>query len=35
MEELQELKSRLETQRPADWETLPDLALYMDRSSAT
>ena len=31
MEELQELKSRLETQRPADWETLPDLALYMDQ----
>lgn len=31
MEELQDLKARLETQRPADWDSLPDLALYMDQ----
>lgn len=31
MDELQDLKARLETQRPADWESLPDLALYMDQ----
>ena len=31
MEELKELKSRLETQRPADWDSLPDLSLYMDQ----
>lgn len=31
MEELQDLKVRLETQRPADWASLPDLALYMDQ----
>ena len=31
MEELQELKKRLEEQRPVDWETFPDLALYMDQ----
>ncbi len=31
MEELIELKERLETQRPAEWEGLPDLSLYMDQ----
>lgn len=31
MEELKELKARMETQRPEPWETLPDLALYMDQ----
>ena len=31
MEELKELKARMETQRPADWDSLPDLSLYMDQ----
>ena len=31
MEELHELKSRMEQERPARWEELPDLALYMDQ----
>ncbi len=31
MEELKELKGRMETQRPADWDDLPDLSLYMDQ----
>lgn len=31
MEELRELKSRMEQERPAQWEELPDLALYMDQ----
>ena len=31
MEELKELKERLETQRPAAWDDLPDLSLYMDQ----
>ena len=31
MEELRELKSRMEQERPARWEELPDLALYMDQ----
>lgn len=31
MDELQELKECLETQRPAPWEALPDLSLYMDQ----
>lgn len=31
MEELHELKSRMEQERPAQWEELPDLALYMDQ----
>ncbi len=31
MEELRELKRRMETQRPAEWEALPDLNLYMDQ----
>lgn len=31
MEELKELKGRLEEQRPVDWESLPDLNLYMDQ----
>ena len=31
MEELKELKARLETQRPVEWEGLPDLSLYMDQ----
>ena len=31
MEELRELKSRMEQERPAQWEELPNLALYMDQ----
>lgn len=31
MEELLDLKTRMEEQRPAAWEELPDLALYMDQ----
>ena len=31
MEELLELKSRMEQERPTPWTDLPDLALYMDQ----
>jgi len=31
LEELKELKERLERQRPAGWDSLPDLSLYMDQ----
>lgn len=31
MEELLNLKSRMEEERPTPWEELPDLALYMDQ----
>lgn len=31
MEELLDLKRRMEQERPAPWEELPDLALYMDQ----
>ena len=31
MEELLDLKARLEQERPTPWEELPDLALYMDQ----
>lgn len=31
VEKLQELKERMETQRPEPWDQLPDLALYMDQ----
>ena len=31
MNELLELKQRLEQDRPASWEQLPDIALYMDQ----
>ena len=31
MEELKDLKRRLEEERPANWEQLPDIALYMDQ----
>ena len=31
MEELLELKERLSRERPASWENLPDIALYMDQ----
>lgn len=31
MEQLRELKERMETQRPEPWDQLPDLALYMDQ----
>lgn len=31
MEELLELKERLKEERPAPWDALPDLALYMDQ----
>ncbi len=31
MEELQDLKRRMEQERPAAWDELPDLALYMDQ----
>ena len=31
MEELQDLKNRLERERPTPWDELPDIALYMDQ----
>lgn len=31
MDELQELKHRMEQERPTPWEDLPDIALYMDQ----
>lgn len=31
MEELRELKQRLNEERPAQWDALPDLSLYMDQ----
>ena len=31
MQELEELKERMTTQRPESWDQLPDLALYMDQ----
>lgn len=31
MDELLDLKSRMEQERPAAWENLPDIALYMDQ----
>ena len=31
MEELLDLKRRLEEERPTDWEHLPDISLYMDQ----
>ena len=31
MEEIKELKERLLAERPTQWESLPDLALYMDQ----
>lgn len=31
MEEIVELKERLLAERPAEWDSLPDLALYMDQ----
>ena len=31
MDELQNLKSRMEQERPSPWEDLPDIALYMDQ----
>ncbi|MEG2138814.1 MAG: DUF1836 domain-containing protein [Oscillospiraceae bacterium] len=31
MEEIRELKERMEEERPAEWGALPDLALYMDQ----
>lgn len=31
MDEIRQLKERLEGERPAEWEDLPDLALYMDQ----
>lgn len=31
MEELMELKERMEHERPAQWHDLPDIALYMDQ----
>ena len=31
MEELRELKGRLNQERPAPWDALPDIALYMDQ----
>lgn len=31
MEELAELKQRLATERPASWDALPDIPLYMDQ----
>lgn len=31
MDELQNLKKRMEQERPTPWEDLPDIALYMDQ----
>ena len=31
MEELRELKERLERERPQPWEAMPDIGLYMDQ----
>lgn len=31
MEQLQDLRTRMEEQRPTRWEELPDIALYMDQ----
>ena len=31
MDELQDLKNRMERERPAPWNELPDIALYMDQ----
>lgn len=31
MDELLDLKRRMEQERPANWEQLPDIALYMDQ----
>ena len=31
MDELQNLKARMEQERPARWEDLPDIAVYMDQ----
>lgn len=31
MDELQNLKDRMERERPAPWKDLPDIALYMDQ----
>ena len=31
MEQLEQIRQRLETDRPVDWEELPDIALYMDQ----
>ncbi len=31
MEEILELKRRMETERPAEWNQMPDIALYMDQ----
>ena len=31
MEELQDLRRRMEQERPTRWEELPDIALYMDQ----
>ncbi len=31
MDELRELKKRLEQERPVDWGEMPDIALYMDQ----
>ena len=31
MEKIEELKDKLETSRPEDWELIPDIDLYMLR----
>ena len=31
LEELRELKERLEEERPQPWEAMPDIGLYMDQ----
>ena len=31
MDSIEELKNRLETSRPEDWELIPDIDLYMDQ----
>ena len=30
VEEIRELKERLERERPVEWEAFPDIGLYMD-----
>ena len=31
VEEIRELKERLERERPVEWEAFPDIGLYMDQ----
>ena len=31
MDQLEQIRQRLETERPVDWDEMPDIALYMDQ----